>query len=56
MSHHLSLSLFVYFHFNTAWEAATEESDKLAVLDTGSNNLVKFMKSLAPFSIIYLLH
>ena len=33
--HRLSTSI------NTAWEAATEESDKLAVLDTNSNNLVK---------------
>ena len=48
--HRLSTSI------NTAWEAATEESDELVVLDTSSNNLVKFVKNLAPFSIIYLLH
>ena len=36
--HRLSTSI------NTAWEAATEESDELAVLDTNSNNLVKFVK------------
>ena len=29
---------------NTAWEAATKESDELSVLDTSSNNLVKFVK------------
>ena len=37
-SHRLSTSI------NTAWEAATEECDELAVLDTSSNNLVKFVK------------
>ena len=31
--HRLSTSI------NTAWEAATEESDEFAVLDTNSNNL-----------------
>ena len=36
--HRLSISI------NTAWEATTEESDELAVLDTNSNNLVKFVK------------
>ena len=36
--HRLSTSI------NTAWEAATEECDELAVLDTSSNNLVKFVK------------
>ena len=36
--HRLSISI------NTAWEAETEESDKLAILDTTSNNLVKFVK------------
>ena len=36
--HRLSTSI------NTAWEAATRESDELAVLDTNSNNLVKFVK------------
>jgi len=29
---------------NTAWEAAIEESDELAVLDTSSNSVVKFVK------------
>ena len=36
--HRLSTSI------NTAWEAATEETDELAALDTNSNNLVKFVK------------
>ena len=36
--HRLSTSI------NTAWEAATRESEELAVLDTNSNNLVKFVK------------
>jgi len=29
---------------NTAWEAAIKESDELAVLDTSSNSVVKFVK------------
>ena len=36
--HRLSTSI------NTAWEAATEECDELAALDTNSNSLVKFVK------------
>ena len=36
--HRLSTSI------NTAWEAATDESEELAFLDTNSNSLVKFVK------------